>query len=62
MAQQAKNLTLPVSRQVRSLASQWVKDSSLLEAALWCRSQIQLRSGIAMAVVWAGSSNLTPPI
>ena len=31
--------------------TQWVKDPVLLCCELWCRSQTQLRSGIAVAVV-----------
>ena len=33
----------------------WVKDLALLR--LWCRVQMQLRSSIAMAVVWASNCN-----
>ena len=41
---------------------QWVKDPHCHE--LWCRSQTQLRSSIAMAVVWVGScsSDSTPSL
>ena len=43
--------------------AQWVMDPVLLRAGeLWCRSQTQLRPGIAVAMAVAGScsSYLTP--
>ena len=30
--------------------AQWVKDSALLDVGLWCRSQMYLPSGVAVAV------------
>ena len=43
--------------------AQWVKDlAALPRGELWCKSQMQLRSGVAVAVASAGghSSDLTP--
>ena len=42
--------------------AQWVNDMGCLE--LWCRSQMWLRSGVAMAVAYTGdySSDLTPSL
>ena len=50
------NLTASMRMQVRSLASFTVRIQRCHE--LWCRSQVWLRSGIAVAVVQAGSCSL----
>ena len=51
-----------VRLRVRSIPglTQWVKDLALL----WCRSQTQLGSGVAVAVALSGScsSNLNPSL
>ena len=63
MAQHVTN-TNSIRKDVGSIPglSQWVKDLSCCE--LWCTSQTQLKSGVAMAVVQAGSfsSSSTPSL